>query len=117
MSEFYELLNNYVKEKGFSDQDLANMVEKHAKKNNIELNCGKNSGINREMFHYWRTKLQSPKNENCNVVHILVKIFELNAEDGQKLLDLARCGKIDSPPTTKPCVLKPPLEKVYKFFT
>jgi len=64
------------------------------------------------MFHYWRTKLQSPKNENCNVVHIVVKILELNAEDGQKLLDAARCGKIDSPPTTKPCVLKPPLEKI-----
>jgi len=45
MSEFSKLLNNYVKEKGFSSQDLVKMVEKHVKENNIKLNCG----INREM--------------------------------------------------------------------
>jgi len=47
MSEFSNLLDHYAKEKGFSDQNLANMVEKYAKENNIELSCGRNSGINR----------------------------------------------------------------------
>ena len=110
MSEFSELLNNHVKEKGFSSQDLVKMVEKHAKENNIKLNCG----INREMFDQWRTKTKRPHEKNCNVVDILVKILELNAEDGQKLLDVAGCGKIESSFTTKPCFQfkKPPLEKI-----
>jgi hypothetical protein len=114
MSEFADLLNNYVKEKGFSDQDLANMVEKYAKENNIELNCGKNSGINREMFHYWRKHLKSAKrNENCNVVHILVKILELNSEEGERFLDAADCGKLEPSFTTKPCLTtKTPLVKI-----
>ncbi len=110
MSEFSELLNKYVKEKGFSSQDLANMVKKHAKENNIKLNCGSN----REMFDQWRTNKSKPSDKNCNVVHILVKIFEMNVEDGQKLLDAARCGKIQLPVTPKPCFqkLKLPEEKI-----
>lgn len=101
MSEFSDLLDHYVKEKGLSDQDLANMVEEHAKENNIKLNCG----INRPMFYQWRTnKSKKPSDKNCNVVHILVRILELNAEDGQKLLDAARCGKLEPFFTTKPCI-------------
>ena len=108
MSDFSELLNKYVKEKGLPNQDLVKMVKKYALEKNIKLNCY----VNRVMFHQWRTQTQRPHHKNCNIVYILVKILKLNAEDGQNLLDAARCGKIESSSTEACFSITPPLEKI-----